>query len=137
LTATEIKDVLEVQARLTEVRGQIESLAAQQEAIRNRVTYATVTVTFGPQVGAVTEAAKRWDPAREVDRASASLVELLQGVASAAIWFVIVWLPALLIIAVVAGIAVLLARRLGIRWPRRPQPSGAMTEPPGAPTTGG
>ena len=134
--ATRVSDVLEVQARLTEVRGQIESLAAQQKALKGRVAHATLSVTFGLPLGAISEAAKRWDPAREVDKASASLIELLQGIASAAIWLVIVWLPALLILGIIAWITVLLARRIGLRWPRRPGASGPLTEPPSAPATG-
>ena len=88
--STRITDVLEVQARLTEVRGQIESLAAQQAALGDRVALGTLTVTSSTQVVAVTQAARQWDPAREVDAASASLVSFLQRVASGAIWFAIV-----------------------------------------------
>jgi hypothetical protein len=112
--ATKISDVLEVETKLTEVRGQIESLAAQQVALQDQVSYGTLTATYGLQVVAVTQAAKQWDPAREVDAASARLVSFLQAMATAAIWFAIVGLPALLVLAVIVFIVIRLARRLGL-----------------------
>ena len=122
--ATRVGDVLEVQAQLTQVRGQIESLAAQQKTLQGRVAYATLTVTYGLQLGAVTEASKRWDPAREVDRASASLVGLVQGLASGAIWFGILWLPGLLILSVVLFVLYRVLRRVGLRLPLAPGGQG-------------
>jgi len=116
--ATRISDVLEVQQRLTEVRGQIESLAAQQEALRNQVAYATLTVSYGLEVAAVTQASRQWDPAREVDAATARLVELLQGLAGVGIWSAIVGLPIVLILVIVTFVAIRIGRRLGLRFPR-------------------
>jgi len=48
-----------------------------------------------------------------IDEATASMVSVLQGLATAGIWFVIVWLPIILIVGLVAVIAVAIARRLG------------------------
>ena len=42
-------------------------------------------------------------PGHVVDEAAASLVSVLQGLATAGIWFAIVWLPILLVIGVVVG----------------------------------
>jgi hypothetical protein len=126
--ATRVTDVLEVQARLTEVRGQIESLAAQQVALADRVALGTLTVTFGTEVVAVTEAAKQWDPAKEVDAASASLVSFLQQVANGVIWFAIVWLPVLVAGLVLLWVAIQVGRRVAPRLPRLPgRPDGTMT----------
>lgn len=116
--ATRVTDVLEVQQQLTNVRGQIESLAAQQKALQGQVSFATVTVTYGLQLGAINTASRQWDPAREVDQASASLINLLQGVASGAIWFVIVWVPGLLLLAVLLLVLRAVARRLDWHLPR-------------------
>jgi hypothetical protein len=132
--STRVTDLLEVQARLTDVRGQIESLAAQQAALSDRVALGTLTVTYGTQVVAVTQAAKQWDPAREVDAASASLVSFLQQVASGAIWFAIVWLPVLLVGLVLLWLAVRIVRRIAPRLPRlpaRPEPTYPGSTPPG------
>jgi hypothetical protein len=111
--ATKISDVLEVQAQLTQTRGEIETLTAQLKDLNDRAGYATLTVQFNVPVLAVEVAQKGWDPASVVDEAAASMVSVLQGLATVAIWFVIVWLPILLIVGVVAVIAVAIARRLG------------------------
>ncbi|HEV8490322.1 MAG TPA: DUF4349 domain-containing protein [Candidatus Limnocylindrales bacterium] len=121
--ATKVTDVLEVERRLTEVRGQIEQLDAQRADLEDRAGYGTLTVTYGIQVVAVTEAAKGWDPATEVDRATGSLIEILQALTTAGIWFAIVWVPILLTIGLVAAAVVFVLRRLGVM--RRPDSSEA------------
>jgi hypothetical protein len=111
--ATKISDVLEVQAQLTQTRGEIETLTAQLKDLNDRAGYASLTVQFNVPILAVEVAQKGWDPASVIDEASASMVSVLQGLATAGIWFVIVWLPILLIVGLVAVVAVAIARRLG------------------------
>ena len=111
--ATKISDVLEVQAQLTQTRGEIETLTAQLKDLNDRAGYATLTVQFNVPVLAVEVAQKGWDPASVIDEAAASMVSVLQSLATAGIWFVIVWLPILLVIGVVAVIVIAIARRLG------------------------
>jgi hypothetical protein len=115
--APKISDLLEIQARLTDTRGEIERLSAQQAQLTNQVALATLTVTFGTEVVAVTQAAARWDPAAEVDRASATLLSIVQGVVSFLIVLVIVWLPVLLTAGIVVAIGLAIGRRLGWRRP--------------------
>ena len=111
--AARVADVLEIEARLSDVRGQIEQLSAQKANLDDQVAYATLTVTFGVEVQAVREAAERWDPRTQVDQAGASLVGFLQLVASAGIWLAIVGLPIVFILAIIVAIGVFVARRLG------------------------
>ena len=111
--ATKISDVLEVQAQLTQTRGEIETLTAQLKDLNDRAGYATLTVQFNVPVLAVEVAQQNWEPTTVVDEAAATMVSVLQGLATAGIWFAIVWLPILLIIGLVAGIVVFIARRLG------------------------
>jgi hypothetical protein len=111
--ATKISDVLEVEARLTDVRGQIEQLTAQLEDLNDRASYATLTAYFSSPVVAVEIASKEWEPAGTVDEAAASLISILQAVATAGIWFLIVWLPILLVLGLVGGTGLWLARRAG------------------------
>jgi hypothetical protein len=111
--AAKISDLLEIETRLTDVRGQIEQLTAQQKNLQDQVAYATLAVTFGTEVAAVTKAAEQWDPKNEVDRAGASLIGFLQTLTTAGIWFAIVWLPVLLALSIVVGIGIFIARRLG------------------------
>ena len=105
---------LEIESRLSDVRGQIERLTAQKVNLENQAAYATLTVTFGTEIIAITQAADRWNPQAEVDRAGANLVGFLQTITGAAIWFVIVWLPMLLSIGLVAALAIYVGRRLGL-----------------------
>lgn len=115
--APKVSDLLEIQSRLTDTRGEIERLTAQQAALSDQAALGTLTVTMGTEVVAVTEAAAKWDPAMEVDRASATLIRVGQSVASFLIVFAIVWLPILAGLAVLAAIALTIARRLGWRRP--------------------
>lgn len=110
--ATKIPDILEVQARLTEVRGEIEQLEAQRAHLSDQAAYGTLTVAYStPAPVAVTEASKGWDPAAEIDRAAALLISLLQWLGTASIWLAIVGLPIVLSLGLVLGLALLLARR--------------------------
>lgn len=131
--AEKISDVLEVQTRLTEVRGEIERLEAQRVSLDDRAAFATLTVTYGLQVAAVKEAAKGYDPAAEVDRASAELIGILQGLATAGIWFAIVWLPILVVLLVLAFVFARIARRMGLRFPSRASSGWVPPTPPPPP----
>ena len=128
--ATKISDVLEVQAQLTATRGQIEELTAQLKDLNDRAGYATLTVQYNVPVVAVQVAAKGWEPATVVDEAAATMVAVLQNLATAGIWFAIVWLPILLVLGVLSLIAVWIGRRLGLGRPR----SGGV--PPTSPVAG-
>lgn len=130
--ADKISDVLEVQSRLTEVRGEIERLEAQRTGLEDQVAFATLTVTYGLEVAAVTSAVKAFDPNNEVDRASAQLIEVVQGVATAGIWFAIVWLPILIVLLVLFVVVARVTRRMGLRVPRV-NPSTGWNPPPTPP----
>lgn len=130
--ATRIADVLEVERRLTEVRGQIEQLTAQLDELNDRAGFATLTAWFGTPIVAVQVASQDWEPATIVDEAAASLISVLQGLATAGIWFLIVWLPILLVLGVIVLIVARWARRLGISRDAR----GSGMLPPTAPPAG-
>jgi hypothetical protein len=119
--AARVTDVLEVQAQLTSVRGQIEQLTGQLTQLEDQSSYATLSVTFSMPVVAVQVATERWEPAVVVDEATASLVDILQALTTAGIWFAIVWLPLLFVFGVLVFIVVWILRRLGYVGPgRRP-----------------
>jgi hypothetical protein len=120
--ATRVTDLLEIQAQITQVRGQIEQLEAQRNELGDRTAYATLAARFQlPLVAAVEIQSEAWNPGRIFDEASASLVGLLQTLAGAGIWLVVVWLPVVLLISIIIALAVWTLRRLGvIERPMRP-----------------
>lgn len=130
--AEKITDVLAVQSELTKVRAEIESLSAQKEHLQEQAAYSTLAVSFSRKpTPAVELAQERFDPKDEVERATASLVEVLQAAAAAGIWFAIVWLPILLVLGVVGLVVAAIVRR---RMPRRgwagQAPDAGTTPPP-------
>ena len=103
--AERIDDILAVQSRLDDVRGQIEQLQAQLDALEDRAALSTLTITLLPRAEPVTEQAETWNPGAQLDRALASLVAIGQGLLDAAIWFVVVWLPILLVLVLLVLVA--------------------------------
>ena len=131
--ATKISDVLAVQQQLTDVRGQIEQLTTEKKHLEGQAAFSTLTVSYSLQPqAAVLTTQKQFDPGSEIDRASASLIEVLQGLATAGIWFAIVWLPILVVLGVLAAIAFLVARRIrrqrGGAGPVLPAPPAPLAE---------
>jgi hypothetical protein len=57
-----------------------------------------------------------------VDEASASLIDVLQALTTAGIWFAIVWLPILFVAGVIIGIVAWIVRR--VRGTGAPRPGG-------------
>lgn len=126
--ATKISDVLDVQTELTKVRGDIEQATAEKQHLTEQAAFSTLTVGFGlrPEA-AIVVSQQKFDPKSEVDRAAATMVDILQGLATAGIWFAIVWLPILVVLAVLGLVVAFLIRR------RLPRGGGAPTdgqEPP-------
>ena len=115
--AEEIDDVLAVQRRLDEVRGEIERLQAQLEQLSGLADLATLTVTLAPTDEIVERTAAGWDAGGTLDHAMAALVSLGQGLATAAIWLGVVGVPVLVGVGLLALIGLRLAPRLPGRRP--------------------
>ncbi len=113
-----VSDLLEVEAQLTNVRGQIEQLDGQRAALEDQVAYGTLVTTFGLEIVQVKEAAAGWDPSDDVDGALATMVAAGQTLVSGAIWFGIVWLPVILVLVAIGLVVRLVVRR--IAPPRTP-----------------
>jgi hypothetical protein len=113
--ATKISEILDIQAQLTQVRGEIEQLTAQMENLQDQATYGTLAVTWDVPVLPVTEVRTGWDPQAEIDQAVAQLITLGQAVATVGIWLLIVVAPILLVVIVVVGSMLLIARRFAPR----------------------
>jgi Domain of unknown function (DUF4349) len=114
--AVKISEVLDVQAKLTDVRGQIEQLVAEKQQLEQRAAFGTLTVVFSLPVTPKAEAVRLgWDPATDVDRATGALLGIGQAAAAAGIWFGIVGLPLLFVLGILAVIGWRLRRAMGSR----------------------
>src|SRR6187401_1683744 len=80
--AIKISNVLEVQAQLTQTRGDIETLTAQLKDLNDRAGYGTLAVQFNVPILAVEVAQQAWEPTAIVDEAAATTVSVLQGLAT-------------------------------------------------------
>jgi hypothetical protein len=109
-----MEDVLAVQMRLEDVRGQIERLEAQRNNLADQAALSTLTVTWFTPVAAVTAAQEGWNFGTELDAALAQTVEALQGLASLGVWFAVVALPLLgLPLLLLVALYLWLRRRIG------------------------
>lgn len=125
-----IDDVLDVQSRLSAVREEIERLVAQQQDIEGRAALGTLEVTWALPTVALADAQRGWDLGAEVDRAAAQTVQAAQGLASLAVWLLIVGVPVVLPFVVIGALILrLLTRWSASRPPRAPDPHWG----PGAP----
>jgi hypothetical protein len=126
--AERIEDILTVQGRLDEVRGQIEQLDAQLQAVEGQAALSTLTVTIIPRDEPVADAQAGWDPGAQAATAVATLVGLAQGLFNALTWVVIVILP----VALVIGLIAIVVMRVGPELRRRVTPAEreASGEPP-------
>lgn len=129
--ATKVSDILEIQAQLTNVRGEIEQLTAQLKDLNDRTFFATLSARYSVQIVAVQAVATSWEPGTAVDEAAASLVSILQNVADAGVWFLIVWLPILMVFGILAAVGAAIARRMGLGLGRR----GTLPAPPAPPAS--
>lgn len=125
--ASDIEDILTVQARLDQVRGEIEQLQAQLDQLSELASLATLTITVVPAAAPVEEQAAAWDPGAIFDSAVAALVGLGQAIAAAGIWLVILGLPLAIMLAVVAWIALRVTPAVRRRPPATEQ-TGPATE---------
>jgi hypothetical protein len=123
--ATRIEDILVVQARLDEVRGQIEQHQAQLDQLSELASLATLVVTVVPAAAPVEEAASAWDPGAIFDSAVAALVGLGQAIAAAGIWLVILGLPLAIVLGIIVWVGLRVAPAARRRTTSQEHPAGA------------
>src|SRR6185503_16356681 len=100
-SAKTVDEMLKVQVALSQLRQQIESLAAQQKSTKDRVAFSTISLnvisTAEPTVGA-----GKWDPSRTFAAAIAAATAFFRFVADFAIWLLVFsWIPLLALLAVI------------------------------------
>ena len=117
--ASAIPDVIAVENQLSDTQGQIEQLTAQNKLLLDQAARSTLTVTFQlPNKTITTMATQDWTLNNQVDQAGAALVRIGQGLATIAVWLVVVLLPLGLALLVLLGL-VMATRRILRRGGRR------------------
>lgn len=103
------EDILAIHNRITEIRGQIESLKGRTQYLERMAALATVHIEIQPRVlpGAIVTPA-RWNPLVTVSDAARAFVGMLQSLLDLAIWLLIlspfILIPVLAVWFIVRGI---------------------------------
>lgn len=119
LSRTErIEDILAVQTRLDEVRGQIEQLEAEAAYLEEQAELSTLSVTLVPP--ALETSTEGWNPGQAVNLAVAALVTVGQTLLVVLIWVGIVFVPILLVIGVITFVVMRVVERFRRRETRQP-----------------
>lgn len=125
--AEKTEDVMAVFEQLTAIRGQIEQIKGRMKYLSQSASLATINLTLIPDVVAQPVQIAGWRPEGVAKDALEALISALQGLATLAIWFVIVLLPILLIIAIPIVILIAILRRVARRG-RKVAPVASATD---------
>ena len=108
--AETMTDLLEIEARLSEVRSELENYASQKRLYDNQIDYATIYIAIEEvQEYTPTEEPSLWERIR--DGFKDNLESVGEGLLDVLVWF-IVSIPTLVVLAVVVLILVLIVRRI-------------------------
>ena len=108
--AETMTDLLEIEARLSEVRSELENYASQKRLYDNQIDYATIYIAIEEvQEYTPTEEPSLWERIR--DGFKDNLEGVGKGLLDVLVWF-IVSIPTLVVLAVVVLILVLIVRRI-------------------------
>ena len=108
--AETMTDLLEIEARLSEVRSELENYASQKRLYDNQIDYATIYIAIEEvQEYTPTEEPSLWERIR--DGFKDNLEGVGEGLLDVLVWF-IVSIPTLVVLAVVVLILALIVRRI-------------------------
>ncbi|MBI1299485.1 DUF4349 domain-containing protein [bacterium] len=94
------EDIMAVYNNLTIIRGQIEQLQGRQNMLDNLVGLSTLTLELVPDAINQPLVDAGWRPALVVREATRALVNTLEFLGSAVIWFIVYLLPVLLLASI-------------------------------------
>jgi len=99
-SAKTVDEMLKVQVALSQLRQQIEQLAAQQKTTKDRVAFSTISLSVASTAEPVVPGPQtKWDPSRTFATAIAAFATLLRFGADLAIWAMVFCGIPLLILA--------------------------------------
>ena len=110
-----VEDVMAVYDRLMQLRADIESLQGQLNRLEKLVAFSTISLHLEPSVLSKPIEGSGWHPLETARRSLDTLVDVLAGLGSFFIWFVIVVVPVLVILI----LPVVLVVWLLLRWRKR------------------
>ncbi len=96
--ATKTEDVLNVYQRLIEIRGQIDQIKGRMKYLSQSAALSTINVSLTPDALTQPVEVGGWRVEGVLKSAVEALIGALQGLASIAIWLVVVALPILFMI---------------------------------------
>lgn len=105
--ATTIDEILKVQGRLTEVRGQIERTKGRMNYLQRSSDMATITVSMVPEGFSQARPLSGWDPEKAAKESWEASLKVLQSIALVAIRVAVFswWLvPPLALLAIAVGL---------------------------------
>jgi hypothetical protein len=104
--AEKMEDILNIQTRLDQVQGQINSLTGQQLKLKENVKLATVSITLTPDALAQPIVVGSWRPQGTARDAFRALLNALKTLGDVLIWTGICVLPVALLIGVPAFLVI-------------------------------
>ncbi len=110
--AENVEEALAVNVELSRVEGEIESLQGRIQFLQQSSAFSSITVNVTPDALAQPIRVGGWQPSGVAKEAIEALVNMLQVLANAAIWFVLFALPILLVIAIPFVLLIWLIKRL-------------------------
>lgn len=100
--AETVEDLLKIEQRLTEVRGQIESLQGRLHYLKDRVSFSTFTITLNEPGEAPIDEPEGWKIGYHLRGAWMALVRAFRGLVYGVIWIAVagavVWIPLVIVI---------------------------------------
>ena len=113
--AEKMEDILNIQTRLDQVQGQINTLTGRQLKLKESVKFATVSVTLTPDALAQPIVVGSWRPQGTARDAFRALLNALKALGDILIWMGICILP----VALLIGVPVFLVVRLALSRRRK------------------
>ena len=128
--ARNTEEALAVNVELSRIEGEIESISGRMQFLEQSAAYSSITVNVTPDELAQPITVAGWQPGGVAKEAIEALINMLQLIANAVIWFVVFALPVLLIILIPFVLIIWLIRRLRGRERAAVVPTDSTRTPP-------
>lgn len=109
--ADDVEEALAVNAELSRLEGEIESIRGRIQYLEQSAAFSTITVRITPDALSQPIEVGGWRPAGVARDAIEALITALQGLATIAIWIIIVLLPLALLVLIPLWVIYLVIRR--------------------------